>query len=400
MRRLFLHAREQRERRGAHIGAVREAEEHQRRVPAQRSRIARRRPACRRGRTPRAHAAAASAVPDSSEGTAGWLTQARHVHAGERGRHGDRRHGNPVTIRHGAIIPHHRRRADRKRGAAPEARAACSSGMAPTTRATRPRRWCCTPWTSRTTRRAGCCERRVDRRASASASRRCCERRIDERVPLAYLTHEAWFAGLPFYVDERVLIPRSPIAELIERRFAPWIERRARAATCSTWAPARAASRSPARRRFHARGWMRWISTPAALEVAAINRRRLRLTRRVRLIESDHFAALSGSSYDIIVSNPPYVGDARNARPAARIPARAATRARVRSRRSRFGRDHPARGRASHLRPQGLLVVEVGNTERALARAFPQLPFTWLDFERGGGGVFLLTREQLEKAES
>ena len=136
----------------------------------------------------------------------------------------------------------------------------------------------------------------------------------------------------------------------------------------------------------------------AALAVATINRRRLRLTRRVRLIESDHFAALSDASYDIIVSNPPYVG----AREMRGLPREYRHEPRHALASGRDGLDSVAvilREAHRHLRPRGLLVVEVGNTERILARAYPRLPFTWLDFERGGGGVFLLTREQLAKAQ-
>lgn len=223
------------------------------------------------------------------------------------------------------------------------------------------------------------------------------ERRIRERVPLPYLLNEAWFAGSPYYVDERVLIPRSPLAELIERRFAPWIDaarvRNVLDMGTGSGCIALACAQAFPRARVDATD-----IDAGALAVAGINRRRLRLTRRVRLVESDHFAALSDASYDIIVSNPPYVG----AREMRGLPREYRHEPRHALASGREGLDSVAvilREAHRHLRPRGLLVVEVGNTERVLARAYPRLPFTWLDFERGGGGVFLLTREQLAKAQ-
>jgi ribosomal protein L3 glutamine methyltransferase len=221
-------------------------------------------------------------------------------------------------------------------------------------------------------------------------------RRIEERIPAVYLTGRCWWAGLSFHVDERVLIPRSPIAELIERRFAPWVDaesvRRIVDLGTGSGCIALASAVHFPRARVDAVD-----IDEAALDVARINRAALGLTRRVRLVRSDFFKGLAGRRYDIIVSNPPYVGNAEfNGLPPeyAHEPPAAL----------RSGRDGMnavrvlLRDAVRHLNRNGVLVVEVGNTETRVRRAFPRVPFVWLSFERGGGGVFLLTGTQLRQA--
>jgi ribosomal protein L3 glutamine methyltransferase len=236
--------------------------------------------------------------------------------------------------------------------------------------------------------------RRPVGRAGQQRAREILTRRIVERIPGAYLTGVAWFAGVPLHVDPRVLVPRSAIAELIERRFAPWIAARRVRRILDLGTGSGCIAIACARALPGARVDAVDIS-PAALAVAGINVRRQRLTRRVHLRRSDHFAALAGATYDIIVSNPPYVGS----RELRALPPEYRHEPRVGLAAGNTGLDSVRiilRQARRHLRPGGLLIVEVGNTEAAVRRAFARVPFVWLQFERGGGGVFLLTREQLQ----
>jgi ribosomal protein L3 glutamine methyltransferase len=219
------------------------------------------------------------------------------------------------------------------------------------------------------------------------------ERRIAERLPLPYLTHRAFFAGLELYVDERVLVPRSPIAGMILEKFAPWIDARRVRRIVDVGTGSGAIALGCAKAFPQARIDALDIS-PEALQVCRRNVRRLALAGRVRVLQSDYFAAVPGRRYDIIVSNPPYVG-------------RAEMRALPREYRHEprlglaAGSDGLDAVRAilaaapQHLEDDGILVVEVGNSESVLLRAFPKMRFVWPDISMGGGGVFLLHARDL-----
>lgn len=219
------------------------------------------------------------------------------------------------------------------------------------------------------------------------------KRRINERLPAAYLTQRMWFAGHEFYVDERVLVPRSPIAELIHAQFEPWLQpnhvRRVLDIGAGSGCIAIACALAFPEAQVDAAD-----ISPDALQVTQINIERHQLTQRMRAVPSDVFSGLSVQRYDLIVSNPPYVSHAEMDD----LPTEYLREPELGLRAGVDGLDIVRRILAeaeAHLQPQGLLVVEVGDSEVALAEAYPTVPFVWLDFEYGGGGVFVLTAAQL-----
>ncbi|MDH5191207.1 MAG: 50S ribosomal protein L3 N(5)-glutamine methyltransferase [Gammaproteobacteria bacterium] len=220
------------------------------------------------------------------------------------------------------------------------------------------------------------------------------QKRIETRKPASYLINKAWFLGREYYVDERVLVPRSPIAELIETQFSPWVDASkvknildlctgsgCIALGCAEYFPDTCVTGSDI--------------SKEALEVAAINKQKIESGNRVEFVQSDVFQDIPEKMYDIIISNPPYV----DAEDMALLP-------------EEF-RHEPALGleagpdgleivhrilqqAGQFMADKGILVVEVGNSQEAVINTYPNVPFTWLEFEYGGDGVFLLTAEQVK----
>jgi ribosomal protein L3 glutamine methyltransferase len=222
------------------------------------------------------------------------------------------------------------------------------------------------------------------------------QQRIEQRKPAAYITNEAWFCGMNFYVDERVLIPRSPIAEMIHARFSPWtsydeIENILDMCTGSGCIALACAEYFP-----DAHVDASDISADA-LAVAEINRENHGLEGQVDLIKSDLFESIPDVRYDIIVSNPPYVAvDEVKSLPAefAHEPGQLALSAGAQ------GMDIVAGILANarrYLSDHGILVVEVGYSRPALEALYPEVPFFWVDFEFGGDGVFVLSAAELDR---
>ncbi len=218
-------------------------------------------------------------------------------------------------------------------------------------------------------------------------------RRIEERLPLPYLLGEAWFAGMRFYVNQHVLIPRSPIAELIERGFSPWLEASAQPQILDLCCGSGCIGVATASYLPGSLVDLADISTDA-LEVARRNVTEYGLQDRVRIHRSDLFEALPPKRYDLIVSNPPYVGEAEMRQ----LPDEYRHEPVLALQANENGLEIVKRilqQAKRYLSPQGILIVEVGNSARSLIDLYPQMPFLWLDFERGGEGVFLLSASDL-----
>ncbi|WP_199608829.1 50S ribosomal protein L3 N(5)-glutamine methyltransferase [Flocculibacter collagenilyticus] len=219
-------------------------------------------------------------------------------------------------------------------------------------------------------------------------------RRINEKIPAPYITNQANFAGLPFYVDERVLVPRSPIAELIDTQFSPWwpfhkpVQRILDLCTgsgCIAIACAYA---------FEEAEVDAVDISEDALAVAEHNIQEHQLDNRVYPIQSDVFDSLVGAKYDIIVSNPPYV----DAEDMADLPDEFHHEPELGLSSGHDGLDITRRILAQApdmLNEGGILIVEVGNSMVHMEAAFPELPITWIEFEHGGHGVFFITGEEL-----
>jgi ribosomal protein L3 glutamine methyltransferase len=218
------------------------------------------------------------------------------------------------------------------------------------------------------------------------------QRRIDERIPACYLTGEAWFAGLSFKSDPRALVPRSPIAELIESSFEPWLGGREVHRVLDLCTGSGCIGIATAH--YHPHWQVDCVDlSDDALSLAAENVERLE-ARNVRLLKSDLFSALGGEVYDLVVSNPPYVTHAETDA----LPPEYAHEPEMGLRAGDDGLDlvlEILRDAPAHLSADGLLVCEVGESEHALVALLPKLPFAWVEFKVGQMGIFVIGRDEL-----
>lgn len=218
------------------------------------------------------------------------------------------------------------------------------------------------------------------------------EKRIEERQPAAYLVNRAWFAGLPFYVDERVLVPRSPLAELILNQLQPWITTEPELVldlcTGSACIAIAAAAQFP-EALVHAVD-----ISPDALEVAAINVAEFGLEEQVYLFESDGFSQLLPTQYDVILTNPPYVDE----EDMSDLPEEYHHEPELGLASGDDGLDFVRmllQQASDYLTPDGILICEVGNSYITMQNLWADIPMTWVELEQGGHGVFVMTHQEL-----
>jgi ribosomal protein L3 glutamine methyltransferase len=220
-------------------------------------------------------------------------------------------------------------------------------------------------------------------------------RRVNERIPSAYLTHEAWLGNFGFYVDERVIVPRSFIAELLREQLAPWVEEPELVSTALDLCTGSGCIAILMAHAFPDAAIDAADLSTDALAVAQRNVDDYGLNEQIELIQSDLFAALEGRTYDLIISNPPYV----NAPSVQSLPPEYLHEPELALGSGEDGLDATRvilREAAEHLNPHGVLIVEIGHNREALEAAFPHLAFDWPETSAGDGFVFVLTREQLQ----
>ena len=223
-------------------------------------------------------------------------------------------------------------------------------------------------------------------------------RRVEDFIPTPYLTNKAWFGGLEFFVDERVLIPRSPFAEVLQDALPNWFGEDGPCSILELCTGSGCIAILAALTYSEANVIASDISTKA-LDVARINRSHYDLEESLQLIESDLFGTIADAHFDLIISNPPYVG----ADEMASIPKEYQHEPVLALASGQDGLDIVSRilvEADGYLTENGLLVVEVGNSDEALQARYPEVPFLWLDFEHGGHGVFALTAKQLKQYKS
>ena len=220
------------------------------------------------------------------------------------------------------------------------------------------------------------------------------QRRVEQRVPAAYLTHEAWLGEFKFYVDERVIVPRSFIAELLRERLLPWVADADNTTSVLDLCTGSGCLAILAALAFPNAQVDAVDLSPEALEVAQRNVIDYQLHNQISLIQSNLFAQLGGKQYDIIISNPPYV----DAESVAALPAEYLHEPKLALGSGNDGLDATReilKQAAAHLTPHGILIVEIGHNRDVLEAAYPDLPFTWLDVSADGQFVFLLHRNDL-----